>query len=237
VSTDEAISTALDDLRGLISARVHAEQRTTHLTGLPNQTALDEAIAEALAPGGPKFWLAFIEVDKFKGINDRFSYQNADILLGQIARILGTMCTSFVGRTIAYHAHGDEFYLMGDDSADAAAIATSLEVIRTAIASTKIVVDKIGTMACTVSIGWLAQADVQTGSLRTVLTAVEKAVAVAKREGRDRVVRYSREVSEHDWITMRADCGTCGTKFEMMLRRADNKPDEHLSCPNPSLPT
>lgn len=228
--TDAAVDAALGELKQVIAARVRTEQRTSQRTKLPNQVALEEAISESVVPGGA-FWLAFIEIDKFKSVNDRFGYQKADVLLVHIARLLETMRSCFHGAVTAFHAHGDEFYLLGEDTSDPEAIGRSLDVVRSAIAAIKIPTEKAA-MSCTVSVGWVLPSDLPTRALRPVLFAVEKAVSVAKRKGRDRVVRYSGGVADDDVVSLRADCGDCGAKFELHVERSANRATRALSCPN-----
>ena len=169
MATDEEIRTALDKLRGLISARVRAEQRTSQRTGLPNQTALEEAIHDALESGSGPFWLAFVEVDQFKRVNDRFGTQNADVLLTKIGEVLGTLKSCFSGQAVAFHAHGDEFYLMGDTVADTERISKSLDLVRQTVAEIRVTLQDKRELSCTVSVGWLSTADIQTAVLRSVL--------------------------------------------------------------------
>jgi len=73
---DRAIDDALTDLKDLIEMRVRREQRVDQLNGLPNNVALDARVHEVITVGCP-YWIAFVEVDRFKSINDQFGYSAA----------------------------------------------------------------------------------------------------------------------------------------------------------------
>lgn len=82
------------------------------LTGLANRRLLAirlrKAIAEARAAGS-SFALVFLDLDRFKQINDRFGHSIADALLRQVARRLRHAVRS--QDTVA-RLHGDEFVLL-----------------------------------------------------------------------------------------------------------------------------
>jgi diguanylate cyclase (GGDEF)-like protein len=191
--------------------------------------------------------LTLTEIDRFKSLNDRFGHEKADAVLQQVADLMVAHRGSFPGKTIAYRAHGDEFFYVGRgvDSA----VDEGLETLRKAIAAIKIETDVEGSdlMQCTVSIGWLSKGDLQ-GSMitdRVVHDALELAVANAKRS-RDAVVRFSSKLKQEDWIALRADCRACGCRFAFDVMRTDaaSRVGEQTWCPNcgeraerPPLPT
>jgi len=230
---DDDLRAALGKLEQLIAARVRLEQLTDPLTGLPNLSGLVEGIRQKLLDGDA-FWLAFVEVDRFKSINDRFGYEDADALLKKIADILRTMCSCFPTLTSAFRAHGDEFYLVGAD-APPAEIEKSLNLLRQSIGAIRVAVAKPSRpteiMSCTVSVGWLASRDLSKQTDRTILAAAERAVGEAKYE-RDCVVRFSQERGEDDTVSLRSDCRACGSKFSVDVRRSKNRLAEKLACPN-----
>ena len=62
---------------------------TDALTGLPNRRALTEAMTRALANaarGGTSLAVAFVDLDGFKDVNDRFGHEGGDRFLVQLAR-------------------------------------------------------------------------------------------------------------------------------------------------------
>lgn len=78
------LDAALDEVRRQIEAVVREEQMRDQLTELGNRLALSERLQSVFEDGSP-FWCALIEVDYFKRINDRYTYEVADTLLQKIA--------------------------------------------------------------------------------------------------------------------------------------------------------
>jgi diguanylate cyclase (GGDEF)-like protein/PAS domain S-box-containing protein len=122
-----------------ITDRKMAEQRVAHmahhdaLTGLPNRVLLRDRIQHAIAHAhraGSKIAVLFIDLDRFKTINDSLGHQLGDRLLQAVAsRIL--VCVR-EGDTVA-RVGGDEFVIVIpgiDTSADASTVAGKiLEVL------------------------------------------------------------------------------------------------------------
>ncbi len=232
--SQDDLSDAIENLQVLIAERVRLEQRRDQLTGLPNNLAVMADLADRIKSKSP-FWVAFIEVDRFKSLNSRFGHVNADAVLQGIARIMHGMCSCFTMKTTAYRAHGDEFFYVGF-GAGSEADGRALDVIRSAIAEIKITTegDVIGVMSCTVSVGWLRSGDLDPKAVlteRVVLDAAERAVSEAKRK-RNCVVQYSTAMSAEDWVSLRTDCNTCYCRFSMDVKREHLKKNDKLSCPN-----
>lgn len=234
VGTDE-LAEAIDSLQVLIAKRVRREQRRDHLTGLPNNLAMMDELAERISErskDGVEFWVAFIEVDRFKSLNSRFGHVNADAVLQRIAATMDTMCHCFSMKTLAFRAHGDEFFYVGRGSEDS--IEKALEAIRLAISEIKITIEGSAkaVMSCTVSVGWLTS-DVWSSTLlteRLVLEAAERAVSQAKVK-RDAVVRYTSSMKPEDWVPLRTDCSACECRFSMDVKRGSLS-KKKLNCPN-----
>jgi diguanylate cyclase (GGDEF)-like protein len=100
-----------DDYTAMIVAQLENRDRALHcpLTGLPNRRHFDESLGSALGeargstcPGA----LLYIDLDGFKGVNDRHGHGAGDTLLVQVAeRLNGLIGTNdFVARL-----GGDEF--------------------------------------------------------------------------------------------------------------------------------
>lgn len=103
--------------------RMHLE-RSLHdrLTGLPNRDLLDDRMRQALALArrdAERHAGFFVDLDGFKGVNDRFGHEVGDIALREIARrlVAATRETDTISRL-----GGDEFFLLVQDigSCDAA---------------------------------------------------------------------------------------------------------------------
>ena len=104
-----------------VVAQTRAETAALHdpLTALPNRSAFESALRGAfdrLERYGERFSLFCLDLDSFKGINDRLGHQAGDQLLRQVAgRLAGAVRA---GETIA-RVGGDEFVMIVRGGADA----------------------------------------------------------------------------------------------------------------------
>jgi diguanylate cyclase (GGDEF)-like protein/PAS domain S-box-containing protein len=85
------------------------------LTGLPNRAAFERALDEALEQAREEFRehaLCFIDIDRFKQVNDSAGHSAGDALLKEIGRAIRGSCrvNDFAGRI-----GGDEFALLLPD--------------------------------------------------------------------------------------------------------------------------
>lgn len=239
---DERIKGALEDLNRLIIERVKREQRRNQLTSLPNDLALNEFLEQNIERG-TNIWAAFIEADRFKSVNDRFGYQNADQWLKELGRLLKDFSRNFPGSPGAvqvFHAHGDEFFIVGaHEDADPHrpdALSTLLDLVCAKARELSIPVrtpsQNAEKLSCTVSIGWLVSENVERPfSARVLRDCLERAIDEAKRV-RNCTVRYSAELRHRKSIPLRADCTSCGSKFTVDVLIETNRPTAPLYCPN-----
>lgn len=230
---DDEVDAALLALREVITRRVQAEQLRDQLTGLGNQVALRAEIEGAIARKRP-FWIAFLEINRFKSVNDRFGHDHADAMLLRMAQELIDACGSYlVGRTQAFRAHGDEYFLVGRfrAPADEGKIGRSLERVRDSIAG--LIVDTPrGPISITVSIGWLMSSDpLPFLRYRAIIDCLERAVSVSKKD-RKTVCRFDPHTQEAEIITIRSDCPRCSSKWSLDLERRKNLDGEQAYCPN-----
>jgi diguanylate cyclase (GGDEF)-like protein len=231
----EDVQGALAEVGRLIEDVVRREQHRNDLTGLPNERALDRKIDEALDRGND-IWCAFIEVDHFKRINSTYKYAGGNAMLKKIGQVLQfSLDTFFLGQTTAFHAHGDEFYLMGDGPVDPTKIADALDAVRKAIAAITLQVKGIAQpMRTTVTIGWAIPADMQENDATRVgfKQSLEDAVSAGKRQGRNRTLRYSKEMRAEDLLSERGTCEICEAAFTMDVDKAKLSDAPILWCPN-----
>lgn len=106
-------------LLGQIGERMRAEQRLTHLamhdvlTGLPNrlhlQDRLERAIENAELGITPHFALLFLDLDRFKWVNDSIGHAAGDQMLVEVARRLVGLVR---GDDVVARLGGDEFALL-----------------------------------------------------------------------------------------------------------------------------
>jgi diguanylate cyclase (GGDEF)-like protein/PAS domain S-box-containing protein len=99
--------TALHEYR----ERIERQARTDELTGLANRAQLREQLEDAVRNARPdtRFALVFVDLDRFKFVNDSMGHHAGDELLCVMARRL-TACAP-AGATVA-RVGGDEFVLL-----------------------------------------------------------------------------------------------------------------------------
>ena len=130
-----AVWAAVATLFGMVMGSVRAQRvglkddaRRDSLTGLHNRRAFDEAIdaaAVAAARTGEPLALVVLDLDDFKGTNDRFGHPEGDACLVSVARVLDG---GVRGVDATFRWGGDEFaaLLHGADATAAAEICERL---------------------------------------------------------------------------------------------------------------
>jgi diguanylate cyclase (GGDEF)-like protein len=153
-----------------------------HLTGLPNRNFIGRKIDALIdeAKGSQRsFALLFLDLDRFKGVNDNHGHDIGDYVLQQAARRLKEATSSFgvVART-----GGDEFIVLVDSGASQSAVRLVSEIILSAF-SQPFEIRQGGHASLGVSIG--AAVYPQDGCCaETILRAADQALYRAKQTGR-----------------------------------------------------
>ena len=123
-SRTQELAGANRELRAQIGERMRAEQRLTHqarhdaLTGLPNRPQLlerlDSAIGHARAREGASFAVLFLDLDRFKLINDSIGHAAGDEMLVEVGR---RIADTLGDRGVVARFGGDEFAILIDSLA------------------------------------------------------------------------------------------------------------------------
>ena len=237
-SSSDAIDAALAQLHSAVREQLRGEQLTDRLTRLANNEALSEWLQEKVE-SGEDFWIAFVEIDRFKSVNDEFGYESANEFLRRLADHLSAASRDyFAAGALAFRAHGDEFYLAGPVNSTSdlqGQLAAKLEHVRSDIAQIQVVVEKASRpMRCTVSIGWLLSEDSRATSDGCTQPAVRRQLEIAVSEAkhtRDSVVRFTPEMRKPANRDARADCSACRAKFTITVPIGEER-DGALFCPN-----
>lgn len=82
------------------------------LTGLPNRRMLNMVLPEKIAQAqqeNKKLALVFMDIDRFKNINDSFGHSLGDLFLSEVAKRLSSLA---LGKNTVYRLSGDEFILL-----------------------------------------------------------------------------------------------------------------------------
>ena len=172
-----------------ITQRLASEERVRYLahydalTNLPNRALLLDRLRQALALArrdNKKLALMFVDLDKFKPVNDTFGHEVGDLLLREVA-LRAQVCLRRESDTM-YRLGGDEFVIMLvqiDEQEDVFIVAEKvLAVLRTPfeIASKRVEI------SCSIGIAVYPQ---HGGDEETLLRSADQAMYQAKAGGRD----------------------------------------------------
>jgi diguanylate cyclase (GGDEF)-like protein len=178
--------------RRMYEARI--EYLATHdaLTDLPNRNLLGDRIAQSIAQthrAGERLALLFLDLDRFKFINDSFGHTVGDGLLKAVAaRLLGTVRDS---DTVA-RLGGDEFVIMAPGLIHAGDAANVAKKILATFAVPFVVAGR--ELHVTASIGVSIYPEDGDNS-NTLLKSSDAAMYRAKEQGRNGFQHYTREMS------------------------------------------
>ena len=202
--------------RKYASNRLRDQSRHDPLTGVANRAALRERIETTLARarrrGGVEFAVMFIDLDRFKAINDTCGHDIGDLVLCEIAeRLRQALRTSDVVARLG----GDEFAVFLDDLWPDSRPLEVAERIRKSLERPIILGDR--TLVVTPSIG-LARYPEVTGSVDDILKAADSAMYLAKNKGRNNVQVYgSVSEQERTRLALASDLQHALERGELML--------------------
>ena len=181
-----------------ITDRRHAEAQLAHqathdaLTGLPNRGLLLDRLGQAIARSDRSdqpFAVLFLDLDRFKVVNDGLGHEAGDALLVAVAARLCEAVRS--GDTVA-RLGGDEFVVLAEDLGSGPPGEALVRRIETALAEPVRYQDH--DLHVTASIGLVVgDGDRTPGDL---LRDADAAMYVAKDQGRARCVRFSESLRQ-----------------------------------------
>ena len=170
-----------------ITGRKAAEERIQFLayydalTGLPNRTLLQDRLAKALAGArrrNEKVALLFLDLDRFKIINDSLGHTFGDLLLQDVAERLKKWARA--QDTVA-RLGGDEFVIVLTALNDVPDAAVAAERIMDMMAARFVIQDRTFTVSCSIGISIFPEHGTDS---ETLIKNADAAMYSAKENGR-----------------------------------------------------
>ncbi|MEP9369545.1 GGDEF domain-containing protein [Xanthobacter sp. VNH20] len=181
---------ALETVRAQNAALDVAARQDT-LTGLLNLRAFRDAMNAQFAGARPDepFALAFVDVDHFKSVNDRYGHAGGDAILIAVAH---TLKAAVRGEDVVARIGGEEFAILmpRTELSDARGVA---ERVRAEIQGRAFALGA-ETLTVTVSVG-VTVSRVPHCTVDAMLQSADMAMYAAKADGRNRVVAAPRGLS------------------------------------------
>ena len=119
----DAVMVSFEDVTDVREAQHRIGYLASHdpLTGLLNRVAFEDALGAALIRrrGPQRLAVLYVDLDRFKGINDSLGHQIGDLLLRHVA---GRLTEAVGDAGVLARWGGDEFVAMLEDVGDAAAV-------------------------------------------------------------------------------------------------------------------
>jgi diguanylate cyclase (GGDEF)-like protein len=189
----ERLRKSNEELRSALGA-VRQIATHDHLTGLPNRVLFNEELQRALARAerhARPVTLFFMDLDRFKNINDTLGHQFGDRVLQEAAKRLSACVRE--GDIIA-RLGGDEFVLLVEELGDPPALAEIARKLLAAVADLGAIDGQ--DLNVSLSIG-ICAFPTDGRDAKTLLAGADIAMYRAKEQGRNRFVFFSAELQSH----------------------------------------
>jgi diguanylate cyclase (GGDEF)-like protein len=211
IGGEEFVQRVMDQARAaLVELSLHA-YRTVHeiemqakrdeLTSLANRSFLNEILPQQFISAremGRPCSVLFIDIDRFKSINDTYGHQGGDSILVSVARVLRSCTREF---DVVARYGGDEFVILLANTNDKAAKDLSRR-IQEAIMVHPHVIDDDTKIAVTISIGCATMTiEHPFTSENELLDAADQCLYAAKTSGRNRVVAFD-QLGRHSIVSV-----------------------------------
>lgn len=179
--------------------RIAQLARFDPLTGLANRSlfreSLDDVVEQAVLSGRPSA-LLFVDLDRFKAVNDCFGHGAGDLLLRQVAQRLQALVKTQVkgGATIA-RLGGDEFAVVLADGSGDRAEKLAQRIVKDMARPFPLGEEgRAGAAVVGASVGWaVAPQDAQTPE--DLLKCADLALYRVKEQGRGAACRFAPEMA------------------------------------------
>ena len=189
----ESLRKSNDELSSALGA-VRQMATHDHLTGLPNRVLFNEELYRALARAerhGRPVALFFMDLDRFKNINDTLGHQFGDRVLQEVAKRLAACVRE--GDIIA-RLGGDEFVLLIEELGDRVALTEIAKKLLASVADLARIDSQ--DLHLTLSIG-ICTYPTDGRDSKALLAGADVAMYRAKDQGRNGFCFYSAELQSH----------------------------------------
>ena len=141
-----------------------------------------------------KLSLVMLDIDNFKEVNDTFGHQRGDKVLKEVGKLLQA---TLRGYDFGVRYGGDEFMIvLSQNTAIGAHIVG--ERIRSIIEDSPLLKELNGGNSITVSVGVATYPDDTTGGYEALISKVDHALYQAKRDGRNKVSCYIKDMVSNE---------------------------------------
>ena len=185
---------------GQFMVRMHAEEAVKFvamhdsLTSLPNRVMFNQRLEHALAHAerhARRLAVMFIDLDRFKIINDTLGHESGDLLLREVAQRLSENLRA--GDTVA-RLGGDEFVVLLEDAGEPLDLGTVAQKLISALTPTYMIAGR--EVHITASIG-ISAYPADATDMRSLLKYADIAMYRAKEQGRNTFQFYSASMNRH----------------------------------------
>jgi diguanylate cyclase len=179
LAEQESIRLAELDAQQIISEKLRHQATHDPLTGLPNRAAVLGRMTTALASRrGNWVGVCYLDLDGFKGINDRYGHEAGDELLVTVARRIGE--TAAGHGAVAGRLGGDEFLVLVESSAGLVALVALATAILTEVRRPiALRIGRVGISAC----AGIAECAAGSPTAHSLVADADSALYLAKSRG------------------------------------------------------
>lgn len=195
----------IKQLQNDLKAKIAELERVTiidNLTGLYNSRYLyDTLIREynRCERFNLKLSLVMLDIDHFKEVNDTYGHQRGDNILREVGRLL---LSTLRGYDFAVRYGGDEFIIVLSQNTVIGAHIVA-ERIREIIEENPVLRDLNGGKCITASVGVATYPDDTKDGYESLISKADTALYTAKREGRNKVACYIKDIESNEAIGKR----------------------------------
>jgi len=205
-----------------ITDRKVAEERVQYLayydalTGLPNRTLLQDRLTKALADGRRqryKIALLFLDLDRFKDINDSLGHSIGDLFLQEVAERLKRFARE---QDTAARLGGDEFLIMLTHIGDVSDAAVAAERLMDAMNAEFVIEGHSLNVSCSIGISIFPE---HGADCEPLIKNADAAMYSAKADGRDNFRFFTEDMNAQavERLTLESSLRSALAKEQLFL--------------------